>query len=1132
MDYKLFSTDSSTSGFRLQYMEVYNWGTFHDKVWRINPEGNTTLLTGANASGKTTFIDALLTLMVPYKKDRFYNQSSGEEKKGARTEESYVLGHYGKKQNEGDLSATVQALRDETAISILLATFKNEDDKYCTIFQCRWFSNGDLKKQFGLAHKGLRIEEDFFPFDTRRKWKDNLMAKHPDTGRGNPIEYFSGPGDYAERMVRLFGMRSNKALSLFNQVVGIKYVEDLDLFFRNYMLEDKDVNSHLEYKELIGSFNELTKARNDIEKAEEQIKQLEPITEYAKKITTTTNQLKDLEISKHTSAYWFSAKGKELSEKEHTRLEKVIENIESKIKIIDAEIDKLRDKEAELKVDIKSSEAGRQTEALEKEIKDLNIKLQERSKALTKYNALAQSLSFKENPSEKVFNDEKEEALIKKTGCETKDKNLNKAIRIEENKRDESRKNIETTKDSISTLIKNDNNIPTRVARIREDILEAVGANKNEIPFIGELIKVDENNQNWELGIEKLLHSFALRIIVPEKYYKAVNKYVNNTNLNGKIFYYRYKETDTLLDNRIQDSDKTVYSKLNFKPDSNYKNWVQEQIFEQFNFYCADDLLDFENSKRALTKEGLINFGRGRHQKDDRNSFGNRSSYVLGWDNKANIKNLREFLTILTDDETNAIKEIARLENKIEVNKNQRDNYYDFVNSFENFDSIYWEKYAEEIQGKKDEIQAIAESDDILNTLKTQLEKTSTSITDKTIELDNIKESRGIEKGKMSTANDLIKSNSTILSSLEGIEVNTQKFEELNPQVIEVTYSNLQEVQNNLLKDVNGKVKTLELSKKDYESDCLLQMRSFVIPEPEIQTKFPSWLSDTNGLKVKIELIEGFTEKYDDLKTDNLPKFQNQFNELLQQTILQNVVKFKQFFATWEIEIEETIASLNEALKNIVFKTTPSETYLQLKADYKTSKFVEEFKSLLKNATPNFREYDSLESKKIHFDENIEPLITRLKDENWRTIVMDVRRWYEYKTDELYKASDNQTNTVSDMSGLSGGEKASLTYTVLGSAIAYQFGLTSNNFNNNSFRFIAIDEAFKAQDPEHSEFLMKLCRQLELQLLVVTPSDNMKVVQPYISYVHLVERQDEKDSAIYNMPIEVYEEGEKKYKAV
>ncbi len=97
----LFSTSSDKAGFRLQYMEVYNWGTFHDKIFRINPQGNNSLLTGANASGKSTFIDALLTLLVPVKKDRFYNQSSGVEKKGDRTEETYVCGHYGNIQREG-----------------------------------------------------------------------------------------------------------------------------------------------------------------------------------------------------------------------------------------------------------------------------------------------------------------------------------------------------------------------------------------------------------------------------------------------------------------------------------------------------------------------------------------------------------------------------------------------------------------------------------------------------------------------------------------------------------------------------------------------------------------------------------------------------------------------------------------------------------------------------------------------------------------------------------------------------------------------------------------------------------------------------------------------------------------------
>ena len=66
----LFSTGSDTSGFRLKYMEIYNWGTFHERIFRMEPQGNNALLTGANASGKSTIIDALLTLMVPAKKDR------------------------------------------------------------------------------------------------------------------------------------------------------------------------------------------------------------------------------------------------------------------------------------------------------------------------------------------------------------------------------------------------------------------------------------------------------------------------------------------------------------------------------------------------------------------------------------------------------------------------------------------------------------------------------------------------------------------------------------------------------------------------------------------------------------------------------------------------------------------------------------------------------------------------------------------------------------------------------------------------------------------------------------------------------------------------------------------------------
>ena len=36
----LFSTGSDTSGFRLKYMEIYNWGTFHERIFRMEPQGN------------------------------------------------------------------------------------------------------------------------------------------------------------------------------------------------------------------------------------------------------------------------------------------------------------------------------------------------------------------------------------------------------------------------------------------------------------------------------------------------------------------------------------------------------------------------------------------------------------------------------------------------------------------------------------------------------------------------------------------------------------------------------------------------------------------------------------------------------------------------------------------------------------------------------------------------------------------------------------------------------------------------------------------------------------------------------------------------------------------------------------
>ena len=88
-----FSPDKSTAGYRLHKLSVLNWGTFHNEVYSMCPDGRTSMVTGRNGSGKSTIVDALLTLLVP-NRVRNYNVASSQAGSRERNERDYVLGAY------------------------------------------------------------------------------------------------------------------------------------------------------------------------------------------------------------------------------------------------------------------------------------------------------------------------------------------------------------------------------------------------------------------------------------------------------------------------------------------------------------------------------------------------------------------------------------------------------------------------------------------------------------------------------------------------------------------------------------------------------------------------------------------------------------------------------------------------------------------------------------------------------------------------------------------------------------------------------------------------------------------------------------------------------------------------------
>ena len=541
----LFNTSSEVAGFKLDYLEVWNWGTFDKKVYHMNLHGNNSLLTGANASGKSTLIDALLTLMVPLKRQRFYNQSSGVEKKGNRTEESYFFGNYGNQQQEGAASTTTLRLRDKGARSVLLASFCNVDKRVVTLFQVRYYTGEELKVLFGVARESLTIERDFSEFDLHGDWRKRLTKKYNTNETKRTIEFFDGPVAYGEKMITLFGMRSDKALTLFNQIVGVKVLDDLDSFIRTNMLEELPAEE--KYQELKDNFQNLMEAKTNIDKVKEQIAQLEPINALTEELKEIDVRIVEMEQEKSVAAYWFAARTVDLCDEELVCCKSDLRKLEDRLKELKVQKGELEQEQMRLTVAIEKDEVGQQIHEIEKEINQ-RVRIRDNRKAKAEeYDKLAKLVKMEQSPDVEVFEINRATAKREKDALQvTIDRQLMEEKRQAQNRQDEISSNIEERMATIRYLQQHKNNISGRVAEIRDEILEAVGATAEEIPFIGELICVKDDERDWEYSIERILHNFALRLVVPEKYYKQVNEYVNGHNLRGRIVYQRYQGAETI----------------------------------------------------------------------------------------------------------------------------------------------------------------------------------------------------------------------------------------------------------------------------------------------------------------------------------------------------------------------------------------------------------------------------------------------------------------------------------------------------------------------------------------------------------------------------------------------------------
>ncbi len=1098
----MLNSDEKKRGFRLKSIGIYNWGTFNKKIYTLNIEGENGLLTGDIGSGKSTVVDAITTLLVPHQKIT-YNKAAGSTAK-ERTLYSYIMGEYKNTIDEGMGSSKAISLRDSKNYTVLLAHFENTyTNEVVSVAQFFWLSQGTRQpnKMFVVSSETLSIEANFMKFISIKSLKKELKST-----KGTNV--FNSFKDYSQQFRRELKIQSEQAMNLFYQTVSMKSVGNLTSFVRSHMLESSGVDEKID--ELCHNFNELNHAHNTVLRAKKQMEMLKPIMADALKYQTNLQSKKSKEKLRELLSGYFAKSKIALIDQRLASLDIDQQKSDSKIKQTSQTLEELEERRFELKDELNRS-GGDKIIGLSKEISRLNMFRDGKKRVHENYHTFSKRLNLPTVSSEHTFLTNLKQVEVQMQGIEAKKEQLNSEnsqhVGLIADK--EGQKKIVSIE--IDFLQKRKSNIPKQNSDIRDQIAKELNM---DLPFVGELLRI--NDKGWEGAIERVLRSFALSLLVEDSDYSKVSKYIDKTNLKGKIVYLKVmKSKVTSLSSLVENS---LVEKLDIKHDTPFYTWIEQELYRRFDYSCVESLSEFRRFQRALSKNGQIKSSLVRHEKDDRFRVDDRRRFILGWENQEKLLALKSDLSRIEEQFKPLKEELERLKKRQKEIDSLRDSLRDLLH-FEEFEQIDWYSVAKKIEELKKQKEEIESSSDIIKTLEEALKKTEEQHRQKRQELNQLHQKQG------KIASDIEKFESEKKESLELYSSKKEILEKYNVEIksflkeekiLKIELHSIKKDEQGIRESIQKQIDSLSAKIDRSTQKITSNMQSYI-------REFPTF---TKEVDASTGSIKEFEKMYQGLKKDDLPKYEKKFKKLFREGTIQHFLSLKTRLEEEENAISKKIGLINNSLKSIEYS---SGTYIELSMSKSIDSDIREFKEDIKQALSgtvggddSYDEGKFLQVKKI-----IERFNGRVNlvdvDKKWRKKVTDVRNWFAFGANENYLGDGSLKEYYSDSSGKSGGQKEKLAYTVLASSIAFAYGLEENS--SKSFRFVMIDEAFGKGSDDSTKYGLELFKKLNLQLLVITPIQKINIIEPYISSIHFVHNHEGMDSSVVGLSIEEYLEG-------
>ncbi|GIF96570.1 ATP-binding protein [Catellatospora citrea] len=1086
--------------FRLVRLQIVNWGTFSGyKDFPISRQG--VLFTGPSGSGKSSLMDAHSTVLLPAHDQRFNasaDLTARGSKQATRSVADYVRGAWSETNDEHEQSQVRYLRGGKPTWSAIGATYDDAAGGVVTAVAVKWFTGVDndsanlkqlhmiIQGQFALTALEGWAERGF---DTR--W---LKATYP-------ASYPAGPEAYTRDLTTMIGLGGSKsALSLLGKAKAMKNVGDLNFFIRDNMLDRPETFAAAQ--RMVDTFKPLNDAFETAHRAYLQEKELRDVPGQWQRYQQATAERTRAESLKGGPAevYLRGVHLRLLSEeidRIDTALQTFDEDLQAKTKQREAAYGTFRSLEQQY------SEQGQILLTLQVQLDAANIEVQARRDAYAGYSGQLALLGRSAPSIEAEFLALRLQLPQLAESARVEREQLASSLRAAFAQAGQLEKELQAKTGDLQALRVARSLIPAREAQRRDAIAEATGVPAADLPFAAELLDIAAGQERWRPAAEKVLRSFGLRLLVPERHERSIKEFIDTHDMRGIVEYSVVTATSA---HRPRPRPETLAAKLAVNTDHPAGLWLAAQVTARFDHVCVETARELDQHRIGVTVRGTLKLPGNHYRKDDRPELTNPSSYILGANTAAKRAALEDEVAQLIVDskQANDASEALRQRDHALLAAQQAAGAAAKHTVWSKLDHWKAADEAEQLEGRLAEIRS---GDVDLQRLE-QRRDDAEDVWQKLVGECSLLTSRSEEQSQRQTA--LVDEHDQEQRRPHEIddEDDSRYLDEVLAELaLTRSLDNMGQIRASFRRELDRRTGAADSTRQNAAMLMKRALDGFI-------EKWRDAAPDTSG---DIDRCGGdFATLHKEIAARKLPEAMARFQQMISEDMVPSIGMLQRAIEKATHEIQERVDMVNIGLGRVEFN---SGTHLQIACTYNPPAEVKAFRARvdeLLSLAPGVRSDSAKAVAQFHRVRDLMALFTSDTTEarRWRTDVLDVRNSYTFYGSE--KDPDGATvHTYRNTAANSGGEQEKLVAFCLAAALSYNLADRDSD-GRPRFAPLMLDEAFSKSDETFSAQALSVFDEFGFQMLIAAPIRMSGIVEPFIGQAILVEKRMMADGARSN----------------